>query len=106
MKQLMQLAMAVLMLVIISVIIGVGVMLTSNLAANFCDSANVNLACSGNTTGLSSAGDIQYSALANGSNAISSFGGWLPTVAIIIVAVVVISLLIYGFSSFFGKNKA
>jgi hypothetical protein len=66
----------------------------------------VLLACSGNATGLTTAGDTQYGALANGTNAIGSFGGWLPTIAIIIVAVTVISLLIYGFSSFFGKNKA
>jgi uncharacterized protein involved in cysteine biosynthesis len=86
MKQLMQLAMAVLLLVIISVVIGVGVMVTSSISATL--------------TGSSQA------AVDNGTAAISSFAGWLPTVAIIIVAVVVISLLIYGFSSFFGKNSA
>ena len=95
-----------LILVVLGVALGIGAKVTDNVAQSMCNSANVDLACSGNVTGASTSGDLAFAAGNNATVAIVNLASWQTTIATVVAAVVIIGLLMAGFSGFmmFGRG--
>ena len=95
-----------LILVILGVALGIGAKVTDNVAQSMCNSADVDLACSGNSTGLGTTYDLAYAAANNATVGIADLAEWQSTISTVVAAVVIIGLLLAGFGGFlaFGNK--
>jgi hypothetical protein len=96
-----------LILVILGVALSIGSKVTDDIANNMCSAGDVNLACSGNSTGLSSSYDTAYAAAHNSTLAVADLAEWQSTISTVVAAVVIIGLLLAGFGGFlaFGGKR-
>lgn len=83
-------------MVFIAVVLGIGATVLSDVQA---DQVTATTACGLNSSGgtegtlLYTGCGYDYNASANGLNAVDTFSGWLPTIALVVAAAIVIGVL-------------